>query len=89
MAAPPVQHLGVQVHAHRDIARPPAHPLAGGVGGPAEVFPEALGVVAPQALELGVDEVDFVLDALHRLLVEGVTVGLLGHGLWTGARRAP
>ena len=81
----PLEGLLAEVDADGLVPGPTPYPLAGRVGGPAEVLADGDGLAAPDRLEGLVDEVDLGLDILDALAVEHMPVrgggGELGLGL--------
>jgi hypothetical protein len=78
----PVEHLAIPINADGHVLRVTANPLASRVGRPAEIFSQQLSGAVSQGRPGLLDEIDFRLGVLHRLLVKGVTVRPAGHAVF-------
>ena len=80
MAAPPIQHLGVDIDTRRLVSLAPTYPFTAQGRGAAEILPQPLGGFQAQVAVGTVDEIHLRLGALDRLLIELVAIRLIGEG---------
>ena len=79
VTAAPFQHRRLNIHANGLVFPALPNPLAGRTRGSAEILAIQVGRTPCQRFEGCLQKFNFILDILHRQLVELVNVSLLGH----------